>query len=149
MNAFTCYLIERSMKTLAVRVSRQSENAGLIARFLQQQPMVKKVYYPGLEGSPHYDIARTQMNGFGAMLSFELADEMDANRFIKSLRFIKPAVSLGGIESTICSPAVTSHARMSAEERRRVGISDSLLRLSVGIEQVDDLLEDIESALSA
>ena len=86
------------------------------------------------------------MDGFGAMLSFE--PKCDVNRFIRGLHLVKPAVSLGGIETTICSPAVTSHAKMSAAERGRIGVTDSLLRLSVGIEQVDDLLEDIEKALN-
>lgn len=149
VNAFTCYLIERSIKTLAVRVGRQSENAAHIAQYLERHPKVKKVLYPGLQGSRYYEIAKSQMEGFGAMLSFELADGVDANRFIRGLQFIKPAVSLGGIESTICSPAVTSHAKISAEERRRIGITDSLLRLSAGIEDSEDLIRDIETAFAA
>jgi cystathionine beta-lyase len=149
VNAFTCYLIERSIKTLAIRVERQSENAVRIARYLERHPKIRRVNYPGLESFPYHKLAKSQMSGFGAMLSFELdSAAVDAERFVRLLRLIKPAVSLGGIESTICSPAVTSHANMSAAERRRVGISDSLLRLSVGIEQVDDLLEDIETALN-
>jgi cystathionine beta-lyase len=94
-------------------------------------------------------IAKSQMHGFGAMLSFELDDAIvNAARFVKKLRLIKPAVSLGGIETTICSPAVTSHAKLSAAERQRIGVTDSLLRLSVGIEQVDDLLEDMQAGLN-
>jgi cystathionine beta-lyase len=148
VNALTCYLIERSLKTLAIRVERQSENAGRIARFLEDHSRVKRVNYPGLPNFQHHGLAKSQMDGFGAMLSFELDDaKVDVNRFVGGLKLIKPAVSLGGIETTICSPAVTSHAKISAVERQRIGITDSLLRLSVGIEQIDDLLEDIEQAL--
>jgi cystathionine beta-lyase/cystathionine gamma-synthase len=148
VNALTCHLLERSLKTLAIRVGRQTENAGRIAGFLEAHPDVTRVYYPGLPASLNHNIAKNQMEGFGAMVSFELDEaRVDAARFIRSLRLIKPAVSLGGIESTICAPAATSHAKISAAERQRIGISDSLLRLSVGIEQVDDLLEDIEKAL--
>lgn len=150
VNAMTCYLLERSLKTLAIRVSRQTENAGRIAQFLEANSDVARVYYPGLIVFSNHDIAKSQMGGFGAMLSFELDEaRVETARFIRSLRLIKPAVSLGGIETTICSPAATSHAKMSAAERQRIGISDSLLRLSVGIEQADDLLEDINKGLSS
>jgi cystathionine beta-lyase len=148
LNAATCSLLERSMMTLAVRVERQTENAGRIARHLEMHDKVRRVNYPGLTNSAYNELARSQMTGFGAMLSFELdGANADADRFVRALKLIKPAVSLGGIESTICAPAVTSHAKMSAEERRRIGVSDSLLRLSVGIEQIDDLIEDIEQAM--
>jgi cystathionine beta-lyase len=150
LNGATCALLERSLMTLAIRVERQSENAGRLARFLEQHRMVQRVNYPGLESSPHHALARRQMSGFGAMLSFELAALGEAaESLVRNLRLIKPAVSLGGIESTICSPARTSHTKMSAAERRRIGVSDSLLRLSAGIEQVDDLLADLEQALPA
>ena len=148
VNALTCYLLERSLKTLAIRVARQTENAGRIARFLEGSALVTQVHYPGLPDSPDHDIAKSQMDGFGAMLSFELDEgKVNASRFVRGLSLIRPAVSLGGIETTICSPAATSHSKISASERRRIGITDSLLRLSVGIEQVDDLLEDIAQAL--
>ncbi len=148
LNAATCALLERSLMTLAIRVERQSDNAGRIARRLEKHAKVRRVNYPGLASSAYHELAKSQMAGFGAMLSFELDEaKVDPGRFIRALRLIKPAVSLGGIETTICAPAVTSHAKISAEERRRIGISDSLLRLSVGIEQADDLLEDIEQAI--
>ena len=146
VNALTCYLLERSLKTLAIRVERQSENAFLIAKFLESHPKIKKVNYPGLPGSAHHALAKAQMRAFGAIVSFE--PDMDAWTFVKKLRLIKPAVSLGGIETTICSPAATSHAKMSPEERKRVGIGDRLLRLSVGIEHADDLTADITVALN-
>jgi cystathionine beta-lyase len=148
LNAQTCALLERSLKTLAIRVERQTKNAGLIARRLEDNPLVRRVYYPGLESSTYHELAKSQMDGFGPMLSFELDDrKIDPNRFVRGLRIIAPAVSLGGVESTICAPAVTSHAKISAEERQRIGITDSLLRLSVGIEQADDLVADIEQAM--
>jgi cystathionine beta-lyase len=149
LNATTCYLLERSLKTLALRMGRQTENAAKVAQFLETTEGVRRVYYPGLRSSSAHDIAKSQMKGYGAMLSFELDDSaVEAEQFVRRLRLIKPAVSLGGIESTICSPAVTSHAKMTAAERERVGITDSLLRLSVGIEHVDDLTADIEQAMA-
>jgi cystathionine beta-lyase len=141
-----CYLLERSMKTLNVRVAAQTENAMQMAKFLDSHPDIAKVYYPGLENFRGHDIAKRQMTGFGAMLSFEIR-KGDPLCFLDQLGIISPAVSLGGVETTICSPAVTSHAGMSAKERRRIGITDSLLRLSVGIEDIDDLKKDIDSAL--
>ncbi|MGE5173064.1 MAG: trans-sulfuration enzyme family protein [Betaproteobacteria bacterium] len=150
LNAQTCALLERSMLTLAIRVGRQTENAAQIARHLEKHDKVRCVNYPGLAGSAYHELAKSQMSGFGAMLSFELDDaKVDPDRFVRGLRIIKPAVSLGGIESTICAPAVTSHAKISAAERKRIGISDSLLRLSVGIEQSDDLIEDLDQAMNA
>ena len=150
LNAATCSLLERSLMTLAIRFGRQTENAGSLAHYLEKHDKVSRVNYPGLASSAYHNLAKSQMSGFGAMLSFELDEtKVDSDRFIRGLRIIKPAVSLGGIETTICAPAVTSHAKISAEERKRIGISDSLLRLSVGIEQADDLLEDIEQAMKA
>jgi cystathionine beta-lyase len=149
LNAMMCSLLERSLKTLAIRVERQTQNARSISHFLEEHPTVRRVNYPGLPNFKGHEIAKSQMDSFGAMLSFELDDaKVDVARFIRGLRLIKPAVSLGGIESTICSPAVTSHAKISAADRKRIGITDGLLRLSVGIEQVDDLLEDLEKAMS-
>jgi len=149
LNAQTCALLERSLMTLAIRVGRQTENAVRIAQHLEKHGKVRRVYYPGLASSAYHTLAKSQMTGFGAMLSFELDEaKVDPNRFVRSLRIIKPAVSLGGIESTICAPAVTSHAKISAAERKRIGIPDSLLRLSVGIEQADDLIDDIEQAMN-
>jgi cystathionine beta-lyase/cystathionine gamma-synthase len=150
LNATTCYLLERSLKTLALRVERQSDNAHRIAEFLQHQDTVQRIYYPGLPDFSGHAIAKAQMRGYGGMLSFELDERrFDASRFVRDLRLIKPAVSLGGVESTICAPAVTSHVKMSAAERQRVGIRDSLLRLSVGIENVDDLITDLKQAMNA
>ena len=148
LNALSCYILERSLKTLSVRVKQQTDNAFQIAKFLDNHFIVRKVYYPGLSNHPGHSIACDQMNGFGAMLSFELnSSNLSADDFMKKLNLIKPAISLGGIETTICDPARTSHSEISAEVRARQGITDSLLRLSVGIENVEDLIKDIDQAL--
>lgn len=148
LNAETCALIERSMKTLALRVERQTQNATKIARYLEEESRIRKVNYPGLESHPQYQLAKRQMKGFGAMLSFELeSDAAGTERFLDRLQMILPALSLGGVESLICASAKTSHLKMSPEERAAAGISDTLLRLSVGIEEADDIIADIRQAL--
>lgn len=146
LNAPDCALLERSMKTLAIRVERQSTNAMRIAEELYSTEGISKVLYPGLSTHPAHDIASKQMQGFGGMLSFELADS-SATDFQRALRLIAPAASLGGVETTICSPAMTSHAKISQSERDKAGISDRLLRLSVGIEDYRDIIADIKAAL--
>lgn len=146
LNAADCALLERSLKTLSVRVERQTANAMAIARFLDEHDAVRRVFYPGLPRHAKHDVAARQMEGFGAMMAFELADG-DAVAFQHRLRYITPALSLGGVESTIVLPAATSHQKMAPDERERLGISDGLLRLSVGIEDVDDLLGDLNHAL--
>jgi cystathionine beta-lyase len=147
-NAFTCYLLERSLKTLAVRVERQNRNAQAVAEFLQRQPAVATVNYPGLDSHPGHAIAARQMHAFGGMLSFELDPaRCTAERFLRRLQLITPALSLGGVETIICAPSRTSHGKLSAEERRELGIADGLLRLSVGIEDAADIIADISQAL--
>jgi cystathionine beta-lyase len=146
INALTCYLLERSLKTMAIRVRQQTDNAFALAKFLADQPFISKVNYPGLPDHPGHAIAKEQMSGFGAMLSFELGPGMSAHGFMKKLKLVKPAVSLGGVETTICDPVSTSHAKVAAEVRARQGITDNLLRLSVGIEYVEDLMEDLGKA---
>jgi cystathionine beta-lyase len=149
LNAITCYLLERSIKTLGIRVEKQNQNACRVAEYLRQHPRIQNVYYPGLEGHPGHATAKKQMRDFGGMLSFELDDKaMTAAQFQKHLRMITPAVSLGGVETLICSPKLTSHAKISAAERAELGISERLLRLSVGIEDAEDIIADIEQALS-
>jgi cystathionine beta-lyase len=147
LNAQTCYLLERSMKTLAVRVEAQNANAGRLARWLSEQPSISKVNYPGLEQHPGHETAKKQMKGFGGMLSFELASA-DPILFQKKLRLIRPSVSLGGVDTIICSPVLTSHRHLTAEERKQEGISGQLLRLSVGIEDINDLIQDLQEALA-
>src|SRR5690606_24353362 len=145
LDAHTCWMVERSLKTLVLRVRQQNANAMAIAEFLANDSRVARVYYPGLSNHPGHDIAREQMpGGFGGMLSFEV--KKDAHQFMDKLRLIKRAISLGGVESTITSPAKTSHVKMTAEERARIGVGDSLIRLSVGIEDPADLIADIQQA---
>ncbi len=144
---FMCYLLERSIKTLGVRVEKHNENAQIIADFLQEHPFVQKVYYPGLKDHPNHEIAKKQMHGYGGMLSFELQENLDAKAFQKALQLIKASMSLAGVESTILMPSLTSHALLSEKERKKQGISDQLLRLSVGIENVEDIIYDLQQAL--
>jgi len=150
VNAITCYLIERSLKTLGIRVEKQNKNALAMARYLQTNSSIRRVYYPGLENHEDFDIARKQMRAFGGMLAFELDNQIvEPGKFLRKLHLIKPALSLGGVETIICAPVTTSHEKMSDEERAELGITDSLLRLSVGIEDLEDLIEDVEQALRA
>lgn len=147
LNAMTCYLLERSLKTLGVRVDKHNRNAQIIAEHLQKDARIQKVFYPGLENHPGHAMAKKQMRGFGGMLAFELKSPAP-DRFLKSLQVITPALSLGGVETIICSPATTSHQKITAAERAELGITDNTLRLSVGIEDPEDLIADIEVALS-
>jgi len=148
LSDFMVWMLERSIKTLALRVKTQSRNAKRLAKFLNQHQDVKQVYYPGLKSHPQYDLAKSQMRGFGGMLSFELVDGLDALEFQNALQLIKPCMSLAGVESTMVSPYLTSHALLSKEEREALGISDSLIRFSVGIESKQDLIDDIEQAIA-
>ncbi len=148
LNAEMCYLLERSLKTLHLRVERQTANAGQLAEFLAGHPAVARVFYPGLPSAVGHAIAKAQMRGFGAMLAFEVKPEVaTADAVQRKLQLIRPAVSLGGVETTICAPAQTSHAKLSRTDRERQGITDALLRLSVGIEHAEDLIVDVNQAL--
>ena len=146
LSDYTVWLLERSLKTLALRVKAQNRNAKKMAKWLHKHPLVKKVYYPGLKDHPDYTLAKKQMKGYTGMLSFELIPTVNAETFMQSLQLIKQSMSLAGVESTILSPAKTSHALLSAEERTHQGISDGLLRFSVGIEEKKDLISDFEHA---
>ncbi|NKI26906.1 PLP-dependent transferase [Arenibacter sp. 6A1] len=147
LSDYTVWLLERSIKTMGIRVRAQNENAQQMAAYLAQHKDIKTVYYPGLPSHPDHEIAKAQMKGFGGMLSFELQEGIDASEFQKSLQLIKSSMSLAGVESTMLSPTKTSHALLSAEERKRQGIADGLIRFSVGIEEVQDLMADIDQAL--
>jgi len=149
VNATTCGLIERSLKTLALRMKQHNENAQLLADFLQRHNQVRAVYYPGLPDHPGHEIAESQMSGFGGMLSFEpdMRSAADAEALIRRLRLITPAVSLGGVESMVNMPARTSHSLLPPDERKKVGVEDVLLRISVGIEDAKDLMEDLDQAM--
>ncbi|MEZ5959005.1 MAG: cystathionine gamma-synthase [Hyphomonadaceae bacterium] len=144
---FDAWLTLRGLRTLSVRIAQQEKNAQLLAERLTSHPAVARVYYPGLLDHPGHEIARRQQQGFGAMLSFELRDG-DARAFIGSLKTFTLAESLGGIESLIAHPASMTHASMSLEARVKAGITDALFRVSVGLEHAEDLLADLETALS-
>ena len=148
VNASTAAQLERSLKTLAIRVQRQTENAGRLAAFLAAHPAVARVNYPGLPATPGHEIARRQMRGFGAMLSFERTPGGGSTAdFLHRLRLIQSALSLGGVDTTICDPVSTSHRNLPPAEREALGIRDTLLRLSCGIEHVEDLEADLAQAL--
>lgn len=142
-----CYQAEKNIKTLALRVQQQNRSAMQIALYLEKHPKIKKVYYPGLSSHPSYQLAIRQMSAFGGMISFELHETAYLNPFLKNLNIIQSALSLGGVESLICVPAQTSHAAMTKTQRALLGISEELLRLSLGIENTDDLIHDIDSTL--
>ncbi len=147
LSDYTVWLLERSLKTMGLRVQRQNENAMMLAEYLEAIPHITKVYYPGLPNHPDHELALAQMHGFGGMMSFELDPSIDPVAFRKALKLIKSSMSLAGVESTVLSPAETSHALIPKEERERHGITDGLIRFSVGIEESDDLIADIHQAL--
>ncbi|MGJ8667068.1 MAG: trans-sulfuration enzyme family protein [Patiriisocius sp.] len=146
LSDYTVWLLERSLKTMALRVKAQTKNAKKMAKWLEKSTLVAKVYYPGLKSHPDYALAKKQMKGFTAMLSFELIEEINPVEFMRSLQLVKYSMSLAGVESTILSPMETSHALLPAAEREKQGIKDGLLRFSVGIEEVEDLIADFEQA---
>ena len=147
LSDYTVWLLERSMKTLAIRVKAQQENAMKLSKYLYDHSLTKIVYYPGLSTHNNHDLAKRQMNGFGAMMSFEFDESIHVNTFLKSLKLIKPSMSLAGVESTMLVPAETSHHLLKEEDRVEQGITNNLIRFSVGIEDTEDLIEDIEQAL--
>lgn len=149
MDPHAAWLLLRGIKTLAVRVQRQNENAFKIAQFLASHPKVRSVHYPFLEGHPQRALAISQMNGGGGVLSFEVEGTgNETRRVVESLRLFTLAPSLGGTDSLVTIPVLTSHAMISAEDRRKMGVTDQLVRLSVGIENADDLIADLERGLS-
>lgn len=148
LSPFDSYLLLRGLKTLALRMDRHQQNAMKVATYLEKHKKVQKVYHPGLESHPQHSLAKKQMRGYSGTFSFELGGNLEtAKTFLKNLKELNVAESLGGVESLIEHPALMTHASIPKEEREKVGISDSLIRISVGIEHVDDILEDIESAL--
>jgi len=149
LSDYTVWLLERSLKTMALRVKAQNRNAKKMAKWLENHDLVARVYYPGLKTHPDYALAKKQMKGYSGMLSFELVPALDPSEFMKALKLIKQSMSLAGVESTILSPTHTSHALLSAEERAHQGIADGLLRFSLGIEDKADLRSDLEQAFEA
>jgi cystathionine gamma-synthase len=144
----TAYLLLRGLKTLELRMQRHNDTAAKVAHFLADQPAVRRVYYPGLADHPDYKIATAQMSGFGGVVSFELETDLEgAGRFIDQLGIPYLGASLGGVESLVHQVAIISYYELSREERAEIGISDSLIRLSIGIEAAEDLLADLAQAL--
>ena len=147
LSDYTVWLLERSLKTLFVRVEKQNGNAKILAKHLQNHECIDKVFYPGLENSIYYNLAKNQMKGFTGMLSFEINKNLNREIFENSLRLIQPAISLAGVESTINVPYLTSHKWLPKQEKIKQGISENLVRFSVGIEDVEDLKRDLNQAL--
>ena len=149
LGPFDSFLLIRGIRTLGVRLDRHVANAEKIAAWLRNSQDVKKIYYPGLKKHPGYEINRKQAKNGGAMISFELTPDHDINTFFRSLKIIALAESLGGVESLVCHPATMTHAAIPKEIREKVGITDGLIRLSVGIEDADELIADLEAAIQA
>lgn len=147
LQPFDSFLLIRGIKTLSVRMDRHVENAKRIAEYLRASEDVSKIFYPGLETDPGYAINSKQARNGGAMLSFELKEGHDLNRFFESLELISLAESLGGVESLVCHPSTMTHASIPEEIRKAVGITDGLIRLSTGIEDVDDIISDLDNAI--
>lgn len=146
---FESYLTLRGVKTLAVRMERHCQNAILLAEWLEKHPKISRVIYPGLPSHPQHQLAKKQMPGFGGMLSMELKNDLQGTvKFLERCKIFTLAESLGGVESLIEHPALMTHASIPESERRKIGISDSLVRVSVGIEALSDLREDLAEALS-
>ncbi len=147
LSDYTVWLLERSMKTLFIRVREQTNNAKLLAKMLEENSNISRVYYPGLESHPSYLIAKNQMKDFGAMMSFDLNENIDVYKFLKNLKVIKPGMSLAGVETTVNFPMKTSHGLLTQDERDNQGIGNKLIRLSVGIESYKDLFNDLDQAI--
>lgn len=148
LSPFDSYLILRGIKTLSLRMEKHEQSALIIAEFLESHSKVTKVYYPGLKSHPQHDLSRKQMSGFGGMISFEIGGGIKAaSKFLSKLKIFALAESLGGVESLIEHPALMTHASISEEDRKKIGISDGLIRVSVGLEDINDLLDDLKQAL--
>jgi cystathionine beta-lyase/cystathionine gamma-synthase len=147
LSPFESYLLLRGVKTLAVRMKQHDANGMAVARFLQQHPKVKRTFYPGLEDHPQHDLAKRQQRGFGSMLSIETGSLENANTFAQALRLCLFAESLGGVETLVCHPASMTHAALGDDGRARLGITDGLIRISVGIEDEADIIADLAQAL--
>ena len=146
---FDCFLVLRGIKTLAIRMERHAENALKIAQFLENHPKVRKVIYPGLSSHPQHELAKRQMTGFGGIVTFFIKGGLEAARkFLERVKVFSLAESLGGVESLIEHPAIMTHASLPKEIREKIGISDELIRVSVGIENIDDLIDDLKNALA-
>jgi len=149
LSPFECWLVLRGVKTLAVRMQQHDRSGRVVAEFLAQHRKVKKVFYPGLAGHAQYDLAQRQMTGFGSMITFETGSLSNAKKMLKKVRVCSLAESLGGVETLISHPATMTHAALGEKGRREIGITDGLVRISVGIENVEDIVDDLDQALAA
>ena len=149
LSPFDSFLVLRGTKTLAVRMEAHDRNGRVVANFLAEHPMVQKVYYPGLASHPQHELAKRQQTGFGGMVSFETGSFENAKKVLEGVKLCTLGESLGGVESLISHPATMTHASVPAETRERLGITDGLVRISVGIEDVEDIIEDLDQALSS
>ncbi len=148
MSPFDAWLCLRGTKTLAVRMEKHTANALQVANFLERHPKVKRVLYPGLPSHPQHQLGKKQMQGFGGMISFDLGNFPTAKKFLRNVRLCALAESLGGVETLISHPATMTHASVPPEQRKRIGITDGLVRISVGIEDVQDIIQDLQQAFS-
>ncbi len=149
LSPFECWLVLRGVKTLAARMEIHDRNGRVIAEFLAKQKKISKVFYPGLPDHPQHELAKRQMSGFGAMITFETGSLKNANRMLKKLRVCSLGESLGGVETLISHPATMTHAGLGEKGRKAIGITDGMVRISAGIEDVEDILEDLETGLAA
>src|ERR1700704_639698 len=149
LSPFECWLILRGVKTLAVRMLQHDSNGRQVATFLSNHKKVQKVFYPGLPDHPQHELAKRQMSGFGALIAFETGSLANADKMLRKVRVCSWAGSLGGVETLISHPATMTHAAVGEEGRRKIGITDGMVRISVGIEDVDDILADLDQALAA
>ena len=149
LSPFECWLILRGVKTLAVRMEKHDESGRVVAEFLAGHKKVRKVFYPGLPDHPQHDLARRQMTGFGAMISFETGSLSNANKMLRKVRVCSLGESLGGVETLISHPATMTHAAVGAKGRKEIGITDGMVRISVGNEDVEDIVDDLDQALSS
>jgi cystathionine beta-lyase/cystathionine gamma-synthase len=148
LSPFECWLILRGVKTLAVRMERHDRNGRFVAEFLARHKKVRKVFYPGLPEHPQYELAQKQMSGFGSMITFETGSLSNAKKLLKKVRVCSLAESLGGVETLISHPATMTHAALGKKGRREIGITDGMVRISVGIENVEDIIDDLDHALA-
>jgi len=149
LSPFECWLVLRGVKTLAVRMKQHDENGRVIAEFLDQHKKVKKVFYPGLPDHPQYELAKRQMTGFGSMITFETGSLSNARKMLRKVRVCSLGESLGGVETLISHPATMTHAALGEKGRRQIGITDGMVRISVGIEDAEDIITDLDEALCA
>jgi cystathionine gamma-lyase/cystathionine beta-lyase/cystathionine gamma-lyase/homocysteine desulfhydrase len=149
MSPFECWLVLRGVKTLAVRMEVHDRSGRQVADFLNNHKKVKKVLYPGLKDHPQYALAKKQMTGFGSMITFDMGSQANANKMLRKVRVCTLGESLGGVETLISHPSTMTHAALGAEGRKAIGLTDGMVRLSVGVEDVEDLIADLDQALAA